>query len=122
VTLLAEEARDLDLLTRLEALLPEGRERAIPVQELATRLEVPRREVQAAVAELIERGVPVGSSCGHVAGFFRMRPGDNGDFVAGTAHISRRSAAMFRRVRALERIRQRSFPDRPSLFDPEAPA
>jgi hypothetical protein len=106
------------LLDDLRGLLPVGRERAIPGRRLAGHLGVSYRQLQELVGELIEEGTAVGSSCnGPSVGFFRPRPGDDADWIAGTAHIRSRAVSMFARLRALESIRQREYPGTPHLFD-----
>jgi hypothetical protein len=106
------------LLLALRVELPLGRERPVSGRVLAACLGISYRGVQEGIASIIEDyEVPVGSICsGPRTGFFIMRPGDEADFTAGTSHTVHRGAAMFRRIRALERIRQRRYPHTPRLF------
>jgi hypothetical protein len=106
------------VLEALVAHLPSGHEHAVPGPALAEAVGVTYRQLQQLVAEAIEAGIAVGSTCnGPRPGFYRMRPGNIEDFRIGVAHIVKRAGAMFARVRALERIRAHEFPAANRLFD-----
>jgi hypothetical protein len=109
-------ATGLELLGILETD-GKGRANAVPIPDLANRLGIPRRAVQALAVELIDAGVLVGSFC---------IPGRNGlfliedmaDLEAGTRHIIARAVSSLRRVRTLKRAAQERFgPDALTLFD-----
>jgi hypothetical protein len=109
--------------SRLVALLQaraRGRRSPLPSRVIAAELGVSQRDVGTLVAEAIERGAVIGSSCQ------AARPGyfwivDPQDLEPGVGHIVARAAACFRRVRVLRRAVEARFGPQPQLFDLEDP-
>jgi hypothetical protein len=105
---------------RIELLLglPVGRVNAKPADVLAEQLDTSTRMIGALVADLIEiDGVCIGSACdSEHPGYFIVSTPD--DLEIGVGHIVRRGAAIFRRVRALQRAWERKpGASQTTLFD-----
>jgi hypothetical protein len=101
--------RDADaLLDYLLPLLGRGSSNAVPASELAADLGVGERMVGALAAELIERGVLVGSSCeAGRHGYFLITSLE--DLDVGTRHYRSRAVASLRRARLLRDAAVREF-------------
>jgi DNA-binding IscR family transcriptional regulator len=92
--------RTEDVLLLIQAHLPAGRDQAIRASDLAAVLGVSERTVGALVAELIDSGFVIGSTCsGERPGYFLCQ--DFEDVRVGTAHIVARASESWRRVRKL---------------------
>jgi hypothetical protein len=93
-----------------------GRENPVPTKILAAELRVPRRLVGEIVAEAIEQGHLIGSSCRASApGYFLIE--DMDDLEEGTRHIRARALSSLRRISVLKHSAERAFgPDAVPLF------
>lgn len=91
-----------ETLARLTSFLGVGRALAVPATDLAAHLEVNERTVGALVAELIDRGWLIGSTCsGDRPGYFLIA--DELDLDVGTRHIRSRAISSLQRVSILRR-------------------
>lgn len=105
------------ILRDLAARLPLGISRALPADVLAADLGVSRRTVGALIAELIDRGSLIGSTC-HPDGPGYFIPASREELEEGTRHIVSRARASFTRVAKLRRAAERVFgPEVLTLFD-----
>jgi hypothetical protein len=96
-------APDLHLLReRVIALLPVGRENAVPAEQIAFELGTTTRLVGVMVEQaILVDGYAVGSLCGPRHGYFLIR--DAADLEAGVGHTVKRLSASAKRVRAVRR-------------------
>jgi len=90
-------------LTRdqLLMILPAGHALAMSAGELGRMLGISPREVGALVAELVEAGQPIGSSCTKPYGYYVCI--DAADVEHGAAHIRSRALGSLARWRAFQR-------------------
>jgi hypothetical protein len=96
------KARAEDLLEALSALLPRGRGNAVKASFIGSRLGVSERTVRALVDDLIDRGVPVGSSSSaSEGGYFICR--DRDDFDAAARNLRPRALAIVHRWSVLQK-------------------
>jgi len=63
---------DMAMVARYLDTFAVGRENAVRVPVLARLLHLPARYTQAVIRELALRGYPMGSTCGHPAGVYRI--------------------------------------------------
>jgi hypothetical protein len=97
-----------------------GRRHPVSTKLLAAELGVPKRAVGELVAEVIEAGALIGSSCdASRPGYFIVT--DLADLEEGTSHIRARALSSLKRVAVLKRSAERAFgPEAIRLFDVEA--
>jgi hypothetical protein len=96
-----------------------GRRHPVATKALAAELGLPRRAIGAVVAEAIEAGALIGSTCdASRPGYFIVR--DLDDLEEGTRHIRARALSSLRRISVLKHSAERAFgPDAVPLFDLE---
>jgi predicted DNA-binding transcriptional regulator YafY len=111
------KARAEDVLEALAVLVPRGRASAVKASFLAGRLGVSERTVRALVGELIDRGVPIGStSSGESGGYFVCV--DRDDFDAAARNLRPRALAILHRWSVLQKAAaERIGPEALRLFD-----
>ncbi len=97
-----------DILHSLVRELEFGHQNPTSAAALADHLGITERMVGSAVAELIDQGALIGSSCkGGASGYFLIR--DEEDLRVGTEHIVSRAKKSFRRVARLRRAAAARF-------------
>jgi len=85
---------------QLAVILPQGRALAMSADEAGRMLGISPREVGALVAELVDAGHPIGSSCTKPYGYYVCI--DNADVAHGAAHIRARALGSLARWRAFQ--------------------
>jgi len=111
----------VDKLTAIEYMvleaIPCGHQNAIKKVALARRVGIPVRRVRDIIEHMVcDLGVPIGSSTDRVRGGYFIIQNEH-DLEVATRHLKPRAVAIFRRLRALERIAEKQFGRQMSLLD-----
>lgn len=102
--------------------LPQGRENAISMEDLASRMSIPARTLRAYIARELEAGALILSTSNRPAGYYRPAEGDKGLKEIAECYKSRRARAAreLARLAPLE-IALRNTPGQTEI-DPQQPA
>ncbi len=101
-TAASPRSRTEDLIEAFEGMLSPGHHSATQGSELAAALGVSERTIRALAGELIDRGIPVGSTCSaDAAGYFLCESEE--DFALALANLRPRALAILHRWSALKR-------------------
>lgn len=98
-------------------LIPVGHEKAISMRKLANLTHLDERDVRNIVYHLVvDSDIPIGSSNEpDTGGYFIIK--DRQDMEVAAKHIKPRAVAIYRRVRALEKMEQEMFDGQLTSFD-----